>query len=52
MAGIFVVVFIVLAIELVSSRIRARLRPGEETSGGLLDAVRGLFNPGKWIGRF
>ena len=51
MAGIFVVVFIVLSIELVSSRIRARLRPGEETSDGLVDALQGLFTPGKWLGR-
>lgn len=51
MAGIFVVVFIVLSIELVSSRIRARLRPGEEISDGLVDALQGLFTPGKWLGR-
>jgi phosphonate transport system permease protein len=51
MAGIFVVVFIVLSIELVSSRIRARLRPGEEASDGPLDTILGLFSPGKWLGR-
>ncbi|MBS3761325.1 MAG: hypothetical protein KGY43_07655, partial [Halodesulfurarchaeum sp.] len=51
MAGIIMVVFIVLSIELVSSRIRARLRPGEETGKSLLDVLFGLTNPGKWIGR-
>jgi phosphonate transport system permease protein len=51
MAGIFVVVFIVLSIELISSRIRARLRPGEETSGGLFETVLGLVNPNRWLGR-
>jgi phosphonate transport system permease protein len=49
-AGIIVVIFIVLTIELVSSRIRARLRPGEADESGLLDALKGLFDPTKWLG--
>ncbi|MEF8826915.1 MAG: phosphate/phosphonate ABC transporter permease [Halapricum sp.] len=51
MAGIFMVVFIVLSIELVSSRIRARLRPGEDAGKTLFGAVLDLADPGKWIGR-
>jgi phosphonate transport system permease protein len=51
MAGIFMVIFIVLTIELVSSRIRARLRPGEGADKTLLDAILGLASPGKWLGR-
>jgi len=51
MAGIFVVIFIVLTIELISSRIRARLRPGETESSTLLGALFGLFDPNKWLGR-
>ena len=51
MAGIVMVVFIVLSIELVSSRIRARLRPGEHTGRSLLDVLLGLARPGRWLGR-
>jgi phosphonate transport system permease protein len=49
-AGIVVVIVIVLSIELVSSRIRAHLRPGEQQSHGLIAALRELFAPGKWLG--
>jgi len=51
MAGIFVVIFIVLSIELISSRIRARLRPGESSGRSLLDAIMNLGDPRKWLGR-
>jgi len=51
MAGIFMVIFIVLSIELVSSRIRARLRPGEEAGKSLLGALADLLDPDKWVGR-
>jgi phosphonate transport system permease protein len=49
-AGIVAVIFIVLSIELVSSRIRAYLRPGEQQKQGFLGALRDLFNPKKWLG--
>jgi phosphonate transport system permease protein len=49
-AGIVAVIFIVLSIELVSSRIRAYLRPGEQQKRGFVGALRDLFNPGKWLG--
>jgi phosphonate transport system permease protein len=49
-AGIVMVIFIVLTIELISSRIRARLRPGETEQSGLLGALKGLFDPSKWLG--
>jgi phosphonate transport system permease protein len=41
---------VVLGIELISSRIRARLRPGEHDSKGIVEAIRDLANPGKWLG--
>jgi phosphonate transport system permease protein len=49
-AGIFVVIVIVLSVEMLSSRIRARLRPGEHESQGLLDSLRELGDGGKWFG--
>ena len=49
-AGLVVVVFIVVTVELVSSRVRARLRPGEETGKSLLDAIRDLGDASKWLG--
>jgi len=49
-AGIVMVFVIVITVELLSSRIRARLRPGEHEGKGLLDAVRDLATPGKWFG--
>jgi phosphonate transport system permease protein len=48
-AGIVMVVVIVLTVELVSSRIRAWLRP-EEESKGFLEMVQDLGNPKKWLG--
>ncbi|PSQ59974.1 phosphate ABC transporter permease [Halobacteriales archaeon SW_7_71_33] len=49
-AGIVMVFIVVLSIELVSSRVRARLRPGEHDSTGVVEAVRSLFDPRKWAG--
>ena len=49
-AGLIMVFVVVLGIELISSRIRARLRPGEHDSKGLIEAIRDLANPGKWLG--
>ncbi|TKX76260.1 phosphate/phosphonate ABC transporter permease, partial [Halorubrum sp. SD626R] len=42
-AGLVMVFIVVLGIELISSRIRARLRPGEHEGKGLIEAIRGLF---------
>jgi len=49
-AGILMVVFIVLTVELTSSRLRARLRPSEHETTGLLDAIKDFGNLQKWIG--
>jgi len=49
-AGIVMVFVVVLTIEMVSSRIRSRLRPGEADSEGLLEKLRDLFDPRKWLG--
>jgi phosphonate transport system permease protein len=49
-AGLVMVFIVVLGIELISSRIRARLRPGEHEGKGIVEAIRDLFNPGKWMG--
>ncbi|WP_327051242.1 phosphonate ABC transporter, permease protein PhnE [Halomicrococcus gelatinilyticus] len=50
-AGIVMVFVIVISIELLSSRIRARLRPGEHEGRSLVDALRDLADPGRWLGR-
>ena len=49
-AGLIMVFVVVLGIELISSRIRARLRPGEHDAKGVVEAIRDLANPGKWLG--
>lgn len=49
-AGLIMVFVVVLGIELVSSRIRARLRPGEHEGKSFTEAVRDLFDPNKWLG--
>ena len=49
-AALIMVFIVVLGIEFVSSRIRARLRPGEHDPKGLIEAVRGLFDPYQWLG--
>jgi phosphonate transport system permease protein len=50
-AGLIMVFIVVLGIELVSSRIRARLRPGEHEGKSFVDGLKDLFNPDKWLGR-
>jgi phosphonate transport system permease protein len=49
-AGITMIIFIVLTVELTSTRIRARLRPGEHDSPGFFEVLRGLGDGGKWLG--
>ncbi|MEF8830792.1 MAG: ABC transporter permease subunit [Halobacteriales archaeon] len=49
-AGILIVVFIVLFVELSSTRIRARLRPSQHESKGLLESLKDLGDSGKWLG--
>jgi phosphonate transport system permease protein len=49
-AGIFMVIVIVISVELVSSRLRARLRPGEHEGTGFLESIRNLGDMGSWIG--
>ncbi|MFB6297438.1 MAG: phosphonate ABC transporter, permease protein PhnE [Salinirussus sp.] len=49
-AGIVMVFVVVLSIELLSSRIRARLRPGEHQGKGIVESLRDLADPGKWLG--
>jgi phosphonate transport system permease protein len=49
-AGIVMVFVIVISVELISSRLRARLRPGEHESRGLVEIVRGLGDLNKWFG--
>jgi phosphonate transport system permease protein len=49
-AGILMIFLTVITIEMISTRIRTRLRPGEHDSPSLLDLVRGFFDPYKWAG--
>ncbi|WP_435359710.1 PhnE/PtxC family ABC transporter permease [Haloarchaeobius sp. DFWS5] len=49
-AGLLMVVLIVISVELLSSRIRARLRPGETEGKSFFDVVRDLFDANKWLG--
>jgi phosphonate transport system permease protein len=49
-AGIVMVFLIVVSVELLSSRLRARLRPGEHEGRGLVDVVRGLGDYRRWLG--
>ena len=49
-AALFMVVVIVLTVELTSSRLRARLRPSEHETKGLVESIRDLANPSKWLG--
>lgn len=49
-AGILMVVFIVLTVELTSSRIRSYLRPGENEGKGFFEVLRSLGDPQKWLG--
>jgi phosphonate transport system permease protein len=50
MAAIIMVIVIVLSVEMVSSRMRARLRPSEHESQSLLDSLRDLSDTDKWLG--
>jgi phosphonate transport system permease protein len=53
-AGLVVVIFIVISVELLSSRLRARLRTGGEDSGGgpgFFERLKGLGDMNKWLGR-
>ncbi|AHZ22448.1 hypothetical protein BM92_07220 [Haloferax mediterranei ATCC 33500] len=49
-AGIAMIIVIVLSVELTSSRLRARLRPGESESKGIVDVLADLADTGKWLG--
>ncbi len=50
-AGLLMVVLIVISVELLSSRIRARLRPGESSGGtSITEAIRSLADREKWTG--
>ena len=50
-AGILMIIVIVLSVELLSSRLRARLRPGEHEGRSVVDVIMGLGDGGKWFGR-
>jgi phosphonate transport system permease protein len=49
-AGILVVILIVITVEMLSSRLRARLRPGEGQSKGFIESLTDLADGGKWLG--
>lgn len=50
-AAALIMVFItVIGIELVSSRIRARLRPGEHSGKSIIEVIRSLSDARKWLG--
>ena len=50
MAAIIMVIAIVLSVEMVSSRLRARLRPSEHESKSFLDALGELTDSDRWLG--
>jgi phosphonate transport system permease protein len=50
-AGLLTLLFLVLSIELLSSRLRARLRPEAEETRGVVEMLRDLANPDRWLGR-
>ena len=50
-AGLITLLFLVLSIELLSSRLRARLRPEEDEGRGVVDVLRDLADPDRWLGR-
>jgi len=50
-AGLLTLLFLVLSIELLSSRLRARLRPEEEAGRGFVEMLRDLADPDRWLGR-
>ena len=49
-AGIAMIIVIVLSVELTSSRLRARLRPDEDSGKSLTEAIADLADGGKWLG--
>ncbi|MDQ2055791.1 phosphate/phosphonate ABC transporter permease [Halobellus sp. H-GB7] len=49
-AGLVTLLALVLSIELLSSRLRARLRPSEHDSKSFLDSLRDLTDSSKWLG--
>jgi phosphonate transport system permease protein len=49
-AGLIMVVFIVLSVELLSSRLRARLRPSEHEAKSIVDVLASLADPDRWLG--
>ncbi|MFB6151986.1 MAG: PhnE/PtxC family ABC transporter permease [Haloarculaceae archaeon] len=49
-AGVVMVFVVVLSIELLSTRIRARLRPSEHETQGFFDRLRDFFDARKWLG--
>jgi phosphonate transport system permease protein len=49
-AGLIMVFIVVLGIELISSRIRARLRPGEHEGKSFVEALKSMFDGKKWLG--
>ncbi|ERG90586.1 MAG: hypothetical protein J07HQW1_00610 [Haloquadratum walsbyi J07HQW1] len=50
-AGLVTLLALVLSIELLSSRLRARLRPSEHDAKGLFESLRELGDPDRWLGR-
>ncbi|WP_182013216.1 PhnE/PtxC family ABC transporter permease [Haloquadratum walsbyi] len=50
-AGLVTLLILVLSIELLSSRLRARLRPSEHDAKGLVQSIRELGDPDRWLGR-
>jgi phosphonate transport system permease protein len=50
-AGIIMVFVVVISIELLSSRIRARLRPSEHEHTSFVQRLRDLGDVDKWLGR-
>ena len=50
-AGLLTLLFLVLSIELLSSRLRARLRPEEDEGRGFVEMLRDLADPDRWLGR-
>jgi phosphonate transport system permease protein len=47
-AGIIMVIIVVISVEMLSSRIRARLRPSEHETEGLLERIRSLADAERW----
>lgn len=50
-AGLVTLLILVLSIELLSSRLRARLRPSEHDSKGIIESIQDLADGRRWLGR-